>query len=61
MTETVVLAVVGALQAITIAYLEYGRRQAKRACGTVACVKAIKSALSIDEKGKHASNIGYPP
>lgn len=46
MTDAVVLGVLGAFQAITIAYLEHGRRQAKKQCGTTACVKAIKEAIN---------------
>lgn len=44
----VLLAFIGAAQVISLAYLEKGRRDAKKACGTASCIKALQKALGVN-------------
>lgn len=48
MSDLVAVALVGCLQAVSVAFLDLRAHQrAKRACGSASCVKAIEEALHI--------------
>lgn len=57
MSDAVAIAVLGVLQAVSVAYLDLRAHQrAKRACGTASCVKAIETALHIHVPGNARSD-----
>ena len=51
----ILVAAIGAMQIITVAYLEHSRRVSKKMCGNPQCVAAIKKALNV-----HNVNENFP-